>query len=199
MDDDPLKIDDPRLLRTVRAGWARQHFSQVLLWAQHGPVAIQRHGPIVATVWGVPTKAVFERERQLAFLMHYQPALQRLLYHYRIAMRLLLLNEEQAAQLVRAARAELTNPGASLQYPRAQAVRWSGVLALPRVKLAMAIVDEKDEGHTLRQRSPLLTADSSTHFNEMQEFNYRRWQAEQREQAKARALVQARRNMGTDR
>jgi len=143
------------MVAVVSASWARTHFAELLVMVQRQPVEIARHGKTLATLWPVVSKGQRDRERELLYMRRQVPALQRLILHQQMAMRLLSLSDASAMTIAQRAEAELRRMERNRFVSPGHVLRWLWALAKPRVQLAWILVDQGPLGSRLRTRSPI--------------------------------------------
>ncbi|HZR37936.1 MAG TPA: type II toxin-antitoxin system Phd/YefM family antitoxin [Nevskia sp.] len=141
-------------MQTISATQAKQKFSEALGQAENQPVAIQRHGKIVAMM--VPPVFVSndQSERRLARMQQEKVESDRLIRHQRVAIRL-LKEPEQASKLVRDASQVVDRWERESLCSHHFIGRWRELLSLPVGSLAETMCGDLDGwGKALRQNSP---------------------------------------------
>jgi prevent-host-death family protein len=144
----------------VTASAAKQNFGQLLERAASGPVAIERHGKVVAAIvppgWLQGASRVDDRRRareQQQFLEQ-----QRLMAHQRIGIEL-LGRKHRRKQMLDAARREVRRWADQQLCSQDYIDRWSEWLALPDVELVDRMCsDAEGWGKAMRQNSPFTVA-----------------------------------------
>ncbi len=141
----------------VTASEAKQAFGNVLARAAVAPVAIEKHGKVVAAmvspVW-------LERSQQWDERTHArreQKAVEqrRLMAHQRVAIALLSLPEPGRRRLLQAARREVRRWQEGQLCSRDYIDRWNEWLALPKAQLVERMCsDAGGWGQAMRQNSP---------------------------------------------
>jgi len=141
----------------VTASEAKQAFGNVLARAAHLPVAIEKHGKVVAAM--VPPEWL-ERsqqwdERKQARQKQSAIEQNRLMAHQRTGIALLSLPQAQRRRLVQAARREVRRWQKLQLCSEDYIERWNEWLALPRVQLVERMCsDAGGWGNAMRQNSP---------------------------------------------
>jgi prevent-host-death family protein len=140
----------------ISASEAKQRFGDVLERAAAGPVAIEKHGKVVAAM--VPAEwlgrqnlfdeRAHAREQQKRVEQH------RLMVHQRIGIEL-LSDAARRKDLLRAARKEVKRWGDQALCSRDYIDRWSEWLSLPAAELVLRMCsDAQGWGNAMRQNSP---------------------------------------------
>lgn len=148
-------------MKSISASNAKQRLGEVLSTAVNEPVAIERHGKVIAVVVppGMVARSEPAAERRLARLQQQAVERERLVRHQRIALNLLTLPRKESGALIAQARREVAR-WVDQQLCSADYVeRWSELLALPVAELARGMVGEcAGWGPALRQNSPFVDA-----------------------------------------
>lgn len=144
----------------VSASAAKQNFGNVLERAAAAPVAIERHGRVVAAL--VPAdwlaRASVLDERRQAREQQKQVEQNRLMAHQQIAIEL-LSDSSRRQQLLKAARKEVRRWSQQGLCSQDYIDRWSEWLALPAAALAKKMCsDAEGWGKAMRQNSPFGVA-----------------------------------------
>ena len=144
----------------VSASAAKQNFGNVLERAAAAPVAIERHGKVVAAL--VPAdwlaRASLLDERRQARERQKQVEQNRLMAHQQIAIEL-LIDGSRRQQLLKAARREVRRWSEQGLCSQDYIDRWSEWLALPAAALAKEMCSDADGwGTAMRQNSPFGVA-----------------------------------------
>jgi len=140
----------------ITASEAKQRFGDVLERASAAPVAIERHGKVVAAM--VPAEWLDRHEaldeRKLARERQRLVEQRRLMAHQRIGIEL-LAKPASRKQLLQAARKEVRR-WAERQLCSADYIdRWNDWLALPEAELVLRMCSDADGwGNAMRQNSP---------------------------------------------
>lgn len=140
----------------VSASIAKQRFGDVLQRAIGGPVAIEKHGKVVAAV--VPAdwlnRADLLDERRQAREQQRQVEQNRLLAHQRVAIEL-LSDETRRQVLLQAAKNEVSRWAEQRLCSQDYIDRWNEWLSLPVAALARTMCSDADGwGKAMRQNSP---------------------------------------------
>jgi hypothetical protein len=141
----------------VTASEAKQAFGNVLARAAVAPVAIEKHGKVVAAM---VSPAWLERSQQWDERTHArreQKAVEqgRLMAHQRVAIALLSLPEPGRRRLLQAARREVRRWQDGQLCSRDYIDRWNEWLALPKAQLVERMCsDAGGWGQAMRQNSP---------------------------------------------
>jgi antitoxin (DNA-binding transcriptional repressor) of toxin-antitoxin stability system len=140
----------------VSASLAKQNFGDVLERASIAPVAIEKHGKVVAAL--VPVgwleRANLLDERRQAREQQKQVDQNRLMVHQQIAIELLSDNSRKR-QLLEAARKEVRRWSEQSLCSQDYIERWSDWLSLPPAALAKKMCsDASGWGNAMRQNSP---------------------------------------------
>jgi len=142
-------------MHKISATQAKQRFSEALDRAESEPVAIERHGRIVAMM--VPPDYVSSdlSERRLARAQQEKIELDRLIRHQQIAIRLLTEKPERARKRVRDAIGVVDRWERESLCSQHFIGRWRELLSLPLASLAEQMCGDSDGwGKALRQNSP---------------------------------------------
>lgn len=149
-----------RAMDKVSASVAKQNFGNVLERAATAPVAIEKHGKLVAAL--VPA-AWLERanlldERRQAREQQKQVEQNRLMAHQQIAIEL-LSDDCRKQQLLEAAKKEVSRWSEQRLCSQDYIDRWSDWLSLPGAALAKEMCsDANGWGKAMRQNSPFGVA-----------------------------------------
>ncbi|HSW05114.1 type II toxin-antitoxin system Phd/YefM family antitoxin [Aquabacterium sp.] len=140
---------------------AKQSFGELLKAAALGPVAIERHGKVQAIVaapgyfTGVSAAQDEQASRRLARANQSVVEKDRLIRHQRIALDLVTLPADERDRMIEQALAVVQRWRQERLCSSDYIERWSALLKLPAVALAMAMVSDADGwGPALRQNSP---------------------------------------------
>lgn len=140
---------------------AKQSFGELLKAAALGPVAIERHGKVQAIVaapgyfTGVSAAQDEQAARRLARANQSVVEKDRLIRHQRIALDLVTLPADERDRMIEQALAVVQRWRQERLCSSDYIERWSALLKLPAVALAMAMVSDADGwGPALRQNSP---------------------------------------------
>src|SRR3954462_4060683 len=142
---------------SIAASEAKQSFGSLLARAQDGPVAIERHGKVVAAL--VPPqwleKAAQLDDRRQARAAQQQLEQQRLVNHLRLGIELLCApaKEQRARVLAALAQVQRWDDGGLCSADYIE--RWRQWLALPVASLVQVMCsDAQGWGRAMRQNSP---------------------------------------------
>ncbi|MGE4239782.1 type II toxin-antitoxin system Phd/YefM family antitoxin [Ramlibacter sp.] len=140
----------------VTASFAKQTLGECLQRAAVAPVAIERHGKVVAAL--VPPdwleRAPLLDERRLAREQQRRVEERRLLKHHRIALDL-LSDATRRKHLLATARNEVRRWSENQLCSQDYIDRWTQWLALPVATLARTMCSDADGwGNAMRQNSP---------------------------------------------
>lgn len=144
----------------VPASVAKQNFGSILERASAAPVAIEKHGRVVAAL--VPAswldRAVLLDERRQAREQQRQVEQNRLMAHQQLAIEL-LTDPARGQQLLDAARQEVSRWAEQRLCSQDYIDRWSEWLSLPEAELAKKMCsDANGWGKAMRQNSPFGVA-----------------------------------------
>lgn len=144
-------------MNELSATAAKQNFGEALRAAATGPVAISKHGRVVAVLAAagapMPEDRRLARERQMAV------ELRRLIKHQQIAIALLSEPGRVAARMIDEARGVVDQWERSGACSQDYIVAWRRLLALPVRELAVRMCgDLNGWGNALRQNSPFRAA-----------------------------------------
>jgi len=141
-------------MHTISATQAKQKFSEALGQAETHPVAIQRHGKMVAVMVPAGFVSSDQSERRLARMQQEKVEAERLIRHQRLAIRL-LKEPKHARKLVRQASQVVDRWEREALCSHHFIGRWRELLSLPIATLAEAMCTDLDGwGKALRQNSP---------------------------------------------
>ncbi len=139
---------------TLSATQAKQKFADALEKAELGPVAIERHGKVVAMMVPPGFQASVPVERKMARLRQERVEADRLIRHQRIAIRL-LTRPDDASRLLDQAKQAVERWQRESLCSHHFIGRWRALLALPVPELASRMCGDLDGwGVALRQNSP---------------------------------------------
>lgn len=140
---------------------AKQSFGQVLLASTSAPVAIEKHGKVMAIL---ASPEFFERaqavseasaSRVVARITQASVEKDRLIRHQRIALDLALLPPSEASRLIRNAMSVVNRWRNERLCSKDYIEKWDEILHLPPKKMAEIIVSDMDGwGPSMRQNSP---------------------------------------------
>jgi prevent-host-death family protein len=144
----------------ISASDAKQKFGDLLRRALSMPVAIEKHGKVVAAL--VPAEWLKRDERlddrHLARKQQRQLEQNRLMAHQRIGIDL-LARTERRKELLKVARAEVRRWSENNLCSQDYIDRWSQWLALPPGELVIRMCSDADGwGNAMRQNSPFGVA-----------------------------------------
>ncbi|TFY98693.1 type II toxin-antitoxin system Phd/YefM family antitoxin [Ramlibacter rhizophilus] len=144
----------------VTASEAKQKLGEYLERAASAPLAIERHGKVVAGL--VPpewlSRAELLDERRQARQAQQRIEQERLLAHHRIAMEL-LVDKRRRQELLDTARREVRRWSQQGLCSQDYIDRWSEWLSLPAAELAKQMCsDANGWGNAMRQNSPFGVA-----------------------------------------
>jgi hypothetical protein len=145
------------LSRSVTASQAKQAFGELLAIAANEPVAVERHGKVVAVVGppGLLERAAALDERRLARDAQRGVEMRRLIAHQQIALELLTGTARSREALIAAAQAEVDRWQRERLCSRDYIARWREWLRKPVPKLAKLMASDADGwGTAMRQNSP---------------------------------------------
>ena len=148
--------------RQFTASQAKQNFGDLLLAAELGPVAVERHRKVRVIVVKPEHFAASQQrppdpktERRLARLQQSLLERDRLIRHQKIAIDLLTLPKFDSTKLVKRAKAMVERWRTESLCSDDYIQRWSDILKLPVKQMAQAIGSDLDGwGTALRQNSP---------------------------------------------
>lgn len=149
-------------LQQFTASQAKQNFGSLLLAAERGPVAVERHRKVQVIVAkpehfaaGRQQAPDTKAERRLARLQQSLVERDRLIRHQKIAIDLLSKPKAESTKLVRRAHAMVERWRAERLCSEDYIRRWSDILKMPVKDMALAITSDLDGwGTALRQNSP---------------------------------------------
>lgn len=144
----------------VSASLAKQNFGDVLERASIAPVAIEKHGKLVAALVPVSwlERANLLDERRQAREQQKQVDRNRLMVHQQIAIEL-LTDDSRKRQLLEAARKEVRRWSDQRLCSQDYIDRWSDWLSLPPAALVKKMCsDASGWGNAMRQNSPFGVA-----------------------------------------
>jgi PHD/YefM family antitoxin component YafN of YafNO toxin-antitoxin module len=144
-------------MRTISASDAKQAFGKVLADALHQPVAIERHGKVVAAVVPASWLALADQldERRRARETQKQVDLRRLMQHQALAIELLSAQRSDRKTRIEAARREVKRWGDAALCSPDYIDRWTSWLKLTMPELARVMCsDAEGWGTAMRQNSP---------------------------------------------
>jgi hypothetical protein len=140
---------------TVSATQAKQSFGAALAQSEIEPVAIERHGKVVAMLIAADQLPDLDTEKKLARLRQAGIEAERLIRHQALAIRLLKASPEAAERLVQQAKAVVDLWEERQLCSEHFISRWRALLALPLPELVERMCgDAEGWGRALRQNSP---------------------------------------------
>src|SRR6478609_3676947 len=142
---------------SIAASAAKQSFGRLLARVQQGPVAIERHGKVVAGLvpaqWLEQAPQLDDRRQARAAQQHLEQ--QRLANHLRLGIELLCAPAKEQRVRVAAARAEVQRWEDGALCSADYIERWRKWLALPVASLVKVMCsDAEGWGRAMRQNSP---------------------------------------------
>lgn len=138
-------------MNEMTATYAKQNFGDALRAAEQAPVAIKKHGRVIAVL--VAPEAMGD-ERQLARERQATVELRRLVKHQRIAMAM-LSEPSRAPRMIADAHAVVDQWEREDSCSKDYIVAWRRLLNLPPEKLAARMCEDLNGwGNALRQNSP---------------------------------------------